>query len=63
MKTIKHLRLPWLAGAVVTAIAVGELTATALGRRLHFAPNPLTVAFFCVGAVAFVVSLVYDGND
>ncbi len=63
MKKLKHLRASWyfssMAAAVVVGLMLGNLVEKSFGLHVPMVP----LAALCIGAVALVVSLIYDGND
>lgn len=63
MKLIKHLRTPWLLGAMIVATVVGEFLAWKICGVLGLRFPPVPVAALCVGAVAAFVAWQYDGVD
>lgn len=62
MKHLHTLRTPWFVLAMVVAVTIGELVAWQISRAYHVRFAPALVAAICVGLVAFIVSLIYDGE-
>ena len=63
MKTLHTLKAPWLIVAMVIAVSIGEIVAWQVMKSLGVRFDPTAVAAVCVGAVAAVVALLYDGNE
>lgn len=63
MKILHTLKAGWLLLAMLAAVAVGEVIAWQISRAYDVRFAPALVAALCLGLVAFVVSLIYDGTD
>jgi hypothetical protein len=63
MKTIHHLKTPWLILAMLAAVVVGEFATWYASRLLNVRFPPVAVGAVCVGLVAAVVAWCYDGNE
>lgn len=63
MKTLRTFKGSWFLLATVVAIIVGEVAAWEVSSHFGVRNNPLVVAFLCIGLVAGIVSVLYDGAD
>ena len=63
MKHIHHLSTLGLLSAMAVAVVIGELAAWSLTRAFDLRFPAFTVAVFCVGVVAAIVSVIYDGRE
>lgn len=61
--TIHHLKARWLILSMVVAAIIGELVASKVADTFSIRVPPVPVAAFCVGLVAAVVALLYDGRE
>lgn len=61
--TIHHLKARWLLAAMVVAVVIGELVASKAADMFGIRVPPVPVAAFCVGLVAAIVALLYDGRE
>ena len=63
MKTTRTFKGTWFLFAMVVAILIGEIVAWEASNRLGIRSNPLVVAFLCMGLVAAIASVLYDGAE
>jgi hypothetical protein len=63
MKAIHHLKVRWLFAAMIAAVLVGEIATWYASQLFHIRFPGVAVAAVCVGLVAMVVALLYDGNE
>jgi uncharacterized membrane protein YjjB (DUF3815 family) len=63
MRKIKHLKARWLLTSMVLAVVAGELLASFIGTTFGVRVPAVPVAAFCIGLVAVITSLIYDGED
>lgn len=61
--TIHHLKARWLLAAMVVAVIIGELVGAMVADAFSIRVPAVPVAAFCVGLVAAIVSLIYDGRE
>lgn len=57
------LKTSWLVVAMVVTVAIGEALGSQISRAMGIRFPAVAVAAVCVGLVAVVVSLIYDGCD
>jgi NhaP-type Na+/H+ and K+/H+ antiporter len=63
MKTLRTFKGSWFLLAIAVAIIVGEVIAWEISSRFGVRNNPFVVAFLCIGLVAGIASVLYDGAD
>jgi hypothetical protein len=63
MKKIKHLKASWYFGSMVIAVVIGELAGRLVAQVWGVRVPPVPLGAVCIGLVAFVTSLIYDGSD
>ena len=63
MKKSRTFRESWFLLAIAATVLVGELVAWEVATHFGLRNNPLVVAFFCVGLVAAITSVLYEGID
>ncbi len=63
MKHIHHLKASWLFAAMVAAVIVGEVLGNVVCRTWNLRCPSVAIAAVCIGLVAAVVSLLYDGRE
>ena len=63
MKTTRTFKGTWFLFAMVVAILIGEIVAWEASIRLGIRNNPLDVAFLCMGLVAAIASVLYEGAE
>lgn len=63
MKTARKFKDSWFYTAVVVAIVLGELVAWFVSENFGLRNNPLVVGILCIGLVAAMTSVLYDGRD
>lgn len=63
MKTTRTFKGSWCALAIVVAILVGEVVAWEVSSRFEIRNNPFVVALLCIGLVAAMASVLYEGAD
>ena len=63
MKTLRTFKGSWFLLAIVVAIIVGEVVAWEVSARFGLRNNPFVVGFLCMGLVAAIASVLYDGAD
>jgi hypothetical protein len=61
--TIHHLKARWLVASMVVAVVIGELVASKVADWFSIRVPAVPVAAVCVGLVAAVVALLYDGRE
>jgi hypothetical protein len=63
MKITHTFKGSWFLLAMIVAILIGEIVAWEVSSRLGIRNNPLVVAFLCMGLVAAIASVLYEGAD
>lgn len=63
MKKFKTLKTSWFVAAVVAAVLAGEILRRAAVQTLDLRVSAVPIAALCIGLVAVVVALTYDGTD
>lgn len=63
MKHIHHLRTSWLLGAMIIAVAAGEVLAWFVAKTFAIRCPAVAVAAISIGLVAAAVSWLYDGRE
>lgn len=63
MRKFKTLKTSSFVSAVVAAVLAGEVIRRALMQALELRVPAIPVAALCVGLVAAVIALTYDGTD
>ncbi len=63
MRKFKTLKTSWFVSAVVAAVIAGEFIRRAIMQALDIRVPAVPVAALCVGLVAAVIALTYDGTD
>lgn len=63
MKTLRTFKGSWFLLVTVVAIIVGEVVAWEVSSHFGVRNNPLVVAFLCMGLVAGIASVLYEGAD
>lgn len=63
MKHIHHLKDSWLLTAMVVAVVGGETIAWYVTKAFNWRFPVVAIGAVCVGLVAAVVSVLYDGTD
>lgn len=63
MKATRKFKNSWFLAAIVVTIVIGEAVAWEVSSRFGLRSNPLVVAFLCIGLVAAMVSVLYEGVD
>ncbi|WP_414664782.1 hypothetical protein [Horticoccus sp. 23ND18S-11] len=63
MKTTRRFRPSWFMLAIAAAIVVGEVAAWEFTSAYGIRMNPLVVGFLCIGLVAAITSVLYEGID
>lgn len=58
-----HLKARWLLAAMIVAVVLGEHAAWFVTKLFHWRFPVVAVAAACVGLVATVVALTYDGKE
>ncbi len=61
--TIHHLKARWLVASMVAAVIIGEIVAAKVAETFTIRVPAVPVAAVCVGLVAAVVALLYDGRE
>jgi hypothetical protein len=63
MKHIHHLSTSGLLAATAVMIVIGETAAWYITRALDIRFPAFTIGVLCIGIVAAIVSIFYDGRD
>lgn len=63
MKTTRTFKGPWIAVAIIVAIAIGEWVGPGISERFEIRHNPLVVALLCAGLIAALASVLHDSAD
>lgn len=63
MRTFHHLKASWLIAAMVLAVAIGEFTVWQITKMMGWRFPSIAVAAVCVGIVAALTAIFYDGQE